>query len=105
MDSRHESIDLATPTILRQPLGQRLGLAEMLEHFPTFTELAQYRRATASEFRRPVPARPESPAVHRAAQACSNQARASANADRAAAFPPACRRYCTAFSRFSPCTA
>ena len=35
--------DLATPTIVFQPLGEGLGLAEVLEHLPDFTELAQHR--------------------------------------------------------------
>ena len=43
MDSRHESADLATPAIVFQPLGEGLGLAEVLEHLPPFTELAQHR--------------------------------------------------------------
>ena len=42
MDGRHESVDLATPAIVFQPLGKGLGLAEMIEHLPAFTELAQH---------------------------------------------------------------
>ena len=42
MDRRHQSVDLATPTIVLQPLGEGLGLAEVLEHRSAFTELAQH---------------------------------------------------------------
>ena len=42
MDGRPESVDLATPTIVFQPLGEGLGLAQALEHRSAFTELAQH---------------------------------------------------------------
>ena len=42
MDRRHQSVDLATPTIVLQPLGEGLSLAELLEHRSAFTELAQH---------------------------------------------------------------
>src|SRR5262249_14162116 len=38
----HENADPAAPAIVVQPLGKRLGLAQMLEHLPAFTELAQH---------------------------------------------------------------
>ena len=38
-----KAADLATSTIVFQPLGEGLGLAEMLEHLPDLTELAQHR--------------------------------------------------------------
>ena len=41
-DGRHESADLATSTIVLQPLGERLGLAELLQHLPDFADQAQH---------------------------------------------------------------
>ena len=50
MDGRHEGADLAKPAIVFQPLGEGLGLAEVLEHLPAFTELAQHRPQLKADF-------------------------------------------------------
>ena len=93
MDGRHESADLATPAIVFQPLGEGLGLAEMLKHLPAFTELAQHRPQLEANLEGLLQRGLGSPAMTlRISSACSNQVRASESADRAAAFPPACRR-------------
>ena len=37
------SADTAASAIVFQPVGEGLGLAEMIEHLPDFAELAQHR--------------------------------------------------------------
>jgi hypothetical protein len=50
MDGRHQSVDLAKPAIVFQPLGEDLGLAEVIEHRSAFTKLAQHAPQLKANF-------------------------------------------------------
>ena len=77
VDVRHEGADPPAPAVVVQPLGQRLGLAQALQHLPEFAELDQYRPQLEADLEGLLQIGRLSGSGSRASSACSNHTRAS----------------------------
>jgi hypothetical protein len=49
---RREGVDPTSPAVVIQPLGERLGLAQALQHSPAFTELLHHRAQLEADLER-----------------------------------------------------
>ena len=87
-----EDADPTAPAVVVQPLGQRLGLAQHLQHRWNSTSCISTGRRARRTSKASSSTDRLSGNASSAPSACSNHTRASASAERAAAFSPACRR-------------